>query len=34
MAMRYRAVLAPPTFDLLVRPWVTVVGPLPESSSS
>ena len=30
MAMRYRALIPPPTFELLVRPWVTVVGPLPE----
>jgi len=29
MAMRYRAIIPPPTFELLVRPWVTVVGPLP-----
>ena len=31
MAMRYRALIPPPTFELLVRPWVTVVGPLPEA---
>jgi hypothetical protein len=30
MAMRYRSVIPAPTFDLLVRPWVSVVGPLPE----
>jgi hypothetical protein len=28
-AMRYRDRIPPPTFELLVRPWVTVVGPLP-----
>ncbi len=30
MAMRYRTLIPRPTFDLLVHPWVTVVGPLPE----
>ncbi len=30
VAMRYRAIIPAPTFELLVRPWVTVVGPLPE----
>ncbi|MDH4142826.1 MAG: hypothetical protein OEV61_09455 [Chloroflexota bacterium] len=30
MAMRYRTRIEPPVFDLLVHPWVTVVGPLPE----
>lgn len=30
MAMRYRALIPRSTFDLLVQPWVTVVGPLPE----
>ena len=30
MAMRYRGLIPSPTFELLVRPWVTVVGPLPE----
>jgi hypothetical protein len=30
MAMRYRSLIPAPTFDLLVHPWVTVVGPLPE----
>lgn len=29
VAMRYRALVPQPTFELLVRPWVTVVGPLP-----
>ena len=29
VAMRYRALIPQPTFELLVRPWVTVVGPLP-----
>jgi hypothetical protein len=28
-AMRYRTLIPPPTFELLVHPWVTVVGPLP-----
>ena len=31
MAMRYRGIVPSPTFDLLVKPWVTVVGPLPEA---
>jgi hypothetical protein len=31
MAMRYRAIIAPPTFELLVGPWVSVVGPLPPA---
>ena len=30
MAMRYRATMPAPTFELLVRPWVTVVGRLPD----
>ena len=30
VAMQYRARIPAPTFELLVRPWVTVVGPLPE----
>jgi hypothetical protein len=30
MAMRYRARIPQPTFELMVQPWVTVVGPLPE----
>jgi hypothetical protein len=30
MAMRYRTQMPPATFELLVRPWVTIVGPLPE----
>jgi hypothetical protein len=30
MAMRYRSVMPAPTFELLVRPWVTVVGRLPD----
>lgn len=30
IAMRYRASIHGPTFALLTRPWVTVVGPLPE----
>jgi hypothetical protein len=30
MAMRHRSLIPRPTFDLLVRPWVAVVGPLPE----
>ncbi|HEY5434947.1 MAG TPA: hypothetical protein VIK13_06920 [Candidatus Limnocylindrales bacterium] len=29
-AMRYRSLISRPMFELLVRPWVTVVGPLPE----
>ncbi len=29
MAMRYRSLIPNPTFELLVHPWVTVVGPLP-----
>lgn len=29
-AMRYRTLLPSPMFDSLVRPWVTVVGRLPE----
>jgi hypothetical protein len=28
--MRYRTLIPRPTFVLLVHPWVTVVGPLPE----
>ena len=30
MAMRYRSAMPAPTFELLVRPWVRVVGPLPD----
>jgi hypothetical protein len=30
MAMRYRSVMPAPTFELLVGPWVSVVGPLPD----
>jgi hypothetical protein len=30
VAVRYRDLIAPPLFDELVRPWVTVVGRLPE----
>jgi hypothetical protein len=30
VAMQYRARIPAPTFQLLVTPWVTVVGPLPE----
>jgi hypothetical protein len=30
VAMRYRSRIPQPTFELLVRPWVTVVGALPE----
>ncbi len=30
MAMRYRTLIPPPTFDLLVHPWLAVIGPLPE----
>jgi hypothetical protein len=30
VAMRYRTHIPRPTFVLLVHPWVTVVGPLPE----
>jgi len=30
MAMRYRSGIPASTFDALVRPWVTVVGPLPD----
>ena len=29
MAMRHRALMPEATFELLVQPWVTVVGPLP-----
>lgn len=32
VAMRYRAIIPAPTFELLVRPWVSVVGPLPDPS--
>jgi branched-chain amino acid aminotransferase len=31
LAVRYRRLIPRATYDLLVRPWVTVVGPLPES---
>jgi hypothetical protein len=31
MAMRYRDLVPQATFDLLVRPWVTAVGPLPDA---
>jgi hypothetical protein len=30
VAVRYRTSIPQGTFDLLVKPWVTVVGPLPE----
>jgi hypothetical protein len=30
MALRHRARIPGPTFDLLVHPWVTVIGPLPD----
>jgi hypothetical protein len=30
IAMRYRALMAQSTFDLLIQAWVEVVGPLPE----
>ena len=30
MAMRYRSAMSASTFELLVRPWVTVVGRLPD----
>lgn len=30
-AMRYRERIPGPTFELLVQPWVTIVGPLPEA---
>ena len=30
VAMRYRGLIPRPTFELLVHPWVAVVGPLPE----
>lgn len=30
MAMRYRSGIPASTFEALVRPWVTVVGPLPD----
>ena len=30
MAMRYRSAMPAATFELLVRPWVTVVGRLPD----
>lgn len=30
MAMRYRPAIPATTFELLTRPWVTVVGPLPD----
>lgn len=29
--LRYRPLIPRPTFELLVRPWETVIGPLPES---
>jgi hypothetical protein len=29
-AMRFRAAIPDATFELLTRPWVTVVGPLPD----
>jgi hypothetical protein len=31
MAMRYRTLIPAGVFDLLVGPWVTVIGPLPEA---
>jgi hypothetical protein len=30
MAMRHRDALPPDLFQRLIRPWVTVVGPLPD----
>jgi hypothetical protein len=30
MAMRYRELIPAPMFELLVHPWVTVIGRLPE----
>ena len=30
-AMRYRASIPQGTFEMLVKPWITVVGPLPEA---
>jgi len=30
VAMRYRELIERPTFEVLVRPWVTAVGPLPD----
>ncbi len=30
IAMRYRDLIPRPTFELLVEPWVTAIGPLPE----
>ncbi len=29
--MRYRASIPQATFEMLVKPWITVVGPLPEA---
>ncbi len=29
-AMRFQSLIRRPTFELLIEPWVTVVGPLPE----
>jgi hypothetical protein len=31
MALRYRPLVPGPLFELLVRPWVTIVGSLPEA---
>ena len=31
VGLRYRAVIPRPTFEMLVRPWETVIGPVPES---
>jgi hypothetical protein len=31
IAMRYRSLIPAPTFTLMVQPWVTVVGPLPDA---
>lgn len=31
VAMRYRSRIPQPVFDLLVRPWVTVIGALPDA---
>jgi hypothetical protein len=31
VGVRYRSSIPQPTFELLVKPWVTVVGPLPDA---